>query len=88
MKDGGTGPDAVEFICEGDVFEGLAERRLAGDLGGYFAEFFGAVDGEGAVAVVEEVFAVAAGTAAEVQDGCVRGEVREEEGIERTDVGV
>ena len=45
MEDGGAGPDAVELLCEGEVFEGLAERRLAGDLGGYFAEFFGAVDG-------------------------------------------
>jgi len=88
VEDGGAGPDAVEFLCEGDVFEGLAEGGLAGDLGGDFAEFFGAVDGEDTVAVAEEVFAVAAGTAAEVQNGCVRGQVREEEGIERTDVSV
>lgn len=38
--------------------------------------------------MVEEVFAVAAGTAADIQDGCVRGQVGEEEGIERTDVCV
>ena len=87
MEDGGTGPDSVEFFLVIDVFEGQAEDGLAGELGCEFAELGRAVDGLDAVAFPEEMEAVAAGAAAEIQDGCAGRQVLEEEGVELADVG-
>ncbi len=87
MEDGGAGPDAVEFVGEVDVFEGPAEGGLAGEFGREFAEFGRAVDGSDAVAFIDEVEAVAAGAAAEIEDGGAGRQAREEKCVEAADVG-
>lgn len=88
VEDGGAGPDAVEFVRVIDVFEGPAEDGPAGESGGEFAELGRAVDGSDAVAFPEEMEAVAAGAAAEIQDGCAGRQAGQEERVELTKVGV
>lgn len=88
MEDGGAGPDSVEFFLVIDVFEGQAEDGPAGELGCEFAELGRAVDGSDAVAFPEEMEAVAAGAAAEIQDGCVGRQAGQEEFVEFADVSV
>lgn len=86
MKEGGAGPDTVEFVVRAEILESSNFHWLSNVLGGLFGNFRYSVDGMDGVTLVYEVPAVPAAAAAGIQDGTATGNKREEFGVESGEV--